>query len=83
MRFVGLEFNCKTSLDAVEPSPLSSKVKAERPKKKTTEEEEKLRRAESVSRSRIFEWLEELRIAKFTATRDADGGCGCGGGGGH
>ncbi|XP_074580876.1 uncharacterized protein LOC141837357 [Curcuma longa] len=80
-RLVGLGFNCKTSLDAVEPSPLSSKAKAEKQKKKkTTEEEEKLRRSESVSRSRIFEWLEELRIAKFTTTRDGDGG---GGGGGH
>ncbi|KAG6533267.1 uncharacterized protein LOC122041697 [Zingiber officinale] len=75
-RLVGLGFNCKTSLDAVEPSPLSSKGKGETQKKKTTttEEEEKLRRSESVSRSRIFEWLEELRIAKFTATRDGDGG---------
>lgn len=67
-RIVGLGFNCKASQDAIEPNPLKSKVKTDR-KKKKTEEEERLRTASKiVSKSRIFEWWKGLLDAKATAS---------------
>ncbi|WOK94421.1 hypothetical protein Cni_G03123 [Canna indica] len=76
-RLVGRGLSCKSSPEAVvEPSP-SPTTKM---KKKEEEEGQRLRRVDSMCRSRIFEWLEELSIAKAVANRDSGGG---GGGGGH
>ncbi|KAG1366860.1 hypothetical protein COCNU_13G006500 [Cocos nucifera] len=58
-RLVGRGFGCKCSPDSVEI--VSSNVVIAKKKK---EEGEGLKRGESMSRSRIFEWLEDLSITK-------------------
>ncbi|CAL9096083.1 unnamed protein product [Musa acuminata var. zebrina] len=64
-RLVGRGFSCKCTLDAVEPRSMAEKKK---------QDGASLRRADSMCRSRIFEWLEELSIAKATGSRDSGGG---------
>ncbi|XP_008787142.1 uncharacterized protein C553.10 [Phoenix dactylifera] len=58
---MGRGFGCKCSLDSVEI--ISSKVVIAKKKK---EEGEGLKRGESMCRSRIFEWLEDLSVTKAT-----------------
>ncbi|RWW85742.1 hypothetical protein BHE74_00005548 [Ensete ventricosum] len=65
-RLVGRGLSCKCTLDAVEPRSMAGKKK---------QDGASLRRADSMYRSRIFEWLEELSIAKATTgSRDSGGG---------
>lgn len=61
-RLVGRGFGCKCSPDSVEI--VSSNVVIAKKKK---EDGEGLKRGESMSRSRIFEWLEDLSITKAAA----------------
>ncbi|XP_019710682.2 uncharacterized protein [Elaeis guineensis] len=58
-RLVGRGFGCRCSPDSVEI--VSSNVVIAKKKK---EEGEGLKRSESMSRSRIFEWLEDISITK-------------------
>ncbi|RWV94028.1 hypothetical protein GW17_00043471 [Ensete ventricosum] len=54
----GRGFSCKCSSDALEPIAI--------PTKKKKEETMRLKRGETVRRRRVFEWLEDLSIAKAT-----------------
>ncbi|WOK92336.1 hypothetical protein Cni_G01027 [Canna indica] len=58
----GRGFSCKCAPDAVEPIAMSKVADA----RKKKEQEMSSKRGETMRRSRIFEWLEELSIAKAT-----------------
>ncbi|XP_072973159.1 uncharacterized protein [Typha angustifolia] len=62
LRFMGIGFGCNCSPDAVEPVRLP--VASPPPPKKKEEPKRTLKKGENMGRRRIFEWLDELSIAK-------------------
>ncbi|KAH7665370.1 hypothetical protein IHE45_13G030000 [Dioscorea alata] len=62
LKFFGLGFACKCSPDSVEKHEQKMMMVKSKKKKKSSSEE---KRGESVRQRRIFEWLEELSVARM------------------